>query len=635
MRYSGMKPVCCAACAGTLAVGAASADLVHYEGEITGATPGWELMASEAGKLVQVPFEGSYESKGGRIQSPWIDLDKEAGVPAYYRLEFTAKTTDHCYWWVDFQDAAGQSLPDINSAVYAGGGEQVYDQMIYVVGSAAKMQLAFQSTTGVAVRDLAVRRVSDAEAAAWCDRVYTALPPLNFEPPADAFALLPRTAAALREGKPWRVVMLGDSIQNDSFNSVFQSLVKRDYPESKLDFVISVRGSTGCWFYENPENFAEYVAKHKPDLLLIGGISNIRAESGTVQENFDAIQRVVEQAQALGCEVALLSPPHSVDWRPLDIAKPEAALPAMAWSEETLDSKGIRRLRWTLFRDLAQECGIAFWNITVPMVDYVAASCKPHDWFNRDTVHNNDRGKQIIGRVLQCYFRTAAHVRMPPPEVQAVYAKDPVTIDGRLDDAVWALAPAYELQLGEDRAVNGAVLREPGRVRFAWNENYLYAAFEFTDSDVVAEGKEDGQHHYSLGDVAELFLWPDAHTWYWELYATPHGKQSSFFFPSPGRMLPSTFKNHLHLQVAAEVQGTFNDWSDRDHGWTVEMAIPVQEITARGEAWGLDASWRVLVGRYNYSVHLPKAELSAMPLLSNTNYHLRDQYAFLKLMRKD
>lgn len=635
MRYSGLKPVCRAACAGTLAMGAAAADLVRYAGEITSATPGWELMASEAGKMVQVPFEGSYASKGGRIQSPWIDLDKPTGAPAYYRLVFTAKTAGHCYWWVDFQDAEGHPLPDINSAVYAGADEQVYDQMIYVMGAAASLRLAFQSAAGVAVRDLAVRRVSDAEAAAWCDRIYGALPPLDFEPPADAFARLPRTAAALREGRPWRVVMLGDSIQNDSFNSVFQSLVKRDFPESQLDFVISVRGSTGCWHYQAPENFPAYVARYKPDLLLIGGISNIRPESGTVQENFADAARVVEQAQALGCEVALLSPPHSVDWRPFDPAHPEAALPAMIWSEETLDPKGSQRLRWTPYRDFARERGIAFWNVTVPTADYLAASCKPHDWFNRDFIHNNDRGKQIIGRVLQRHFRTAANVRTSPPEVKAVYAKVPVTLDGKLDDAVWALAPAYELRLCEDRATAGDILREAGRVRFAWNENYLYAAFEFTDSDVVAEGTEDGQYHFNLGDVAEVFLWPDAHTWYWELYATPNGKQSSFFFPSPGRMLPSTFKDHLHLKVAAEIQGTLNDWSDKDKGWTAEMAIPVKELTARGEAWGPSASWRVLVGRYNYSVHLPKPELSAMPLLSKTSYHLRDEYAMLKLMRKD
>ena len=344
---SSLKLIGRATCAVTLAMCATAAEQVRYAGAITDSTPGWGRLVSEAGIRILMPFEGNYASKGDRIQSPWINLNKVAGAPAYDRLTFTAKTDDHGYGWVDFQDT---------------------------------------------------------------------------------------------------------------------------------------------------------------------------------------------------------------------------------------------------------------------------------------------KGTQTIERVLQHYFRTTTNVRPPPLEVQAIYAKDPVTIEGRLDDAVWALAPDYKLRLGEDRSLSGDVLNESGRVRFAWNDDYLYAAFEFTDSDVVAEGTEDGEQHFSLGDVAEFFLWPDEHSWYWELYATPHGKQSSFFFPSSGRMLPSSFKNHLHLQVASQIHGTLNNWNDRDEGWTAEMAIPVKEITAHGDGWGPNALWRVLIGRYNYSAYLPKPELSAMPHLSKTNYHLLSEYARLRLL---
>lgn len=381
--------------------------LALYVGTLSGQTPGWTLLESKEGAMVQVPFEGSYASKGGRIQSPWIDLDKPAGASAYYRLTFSAQTDAHCYWWVDLQDGEGNPLPDINSAVYAGESEQAYDQMVYVMGAAARICLAFQSAAGVQVKDLAVKRVTEAEAAEWCDPLYAKLPPLDFTPPADAFARLPRTAAALKSGAPWRVVMLGDSIQNDSFNSIFQALVKRDFPKSNLDFTISVRGSTGCWHYQEPAQFQNYVARHKPDLLLVGGISNIRSGK-TLAEEVEEIRSVIRQAQALGCEVALLSPPHSVDWRPADPAAPDAPLPAATWTEKTPDPNGELRLIWTPYQDAARECGIAFWNMTVPTADAIAASRKPHGWFNRDFIHNNDRGKQIIGRVLQRYFQTAA-----------------------------------------------------------------------------------------------------------------------------------------------------------------------------------------------------------------------------------
>jgi len=349
----------------------AEIELVRYEGEISGTTPGWELLQEEEGKMVSVPFEGRYESKGGRIQSPVIKLDKAPGQPGYYRLTFQAKTADHCYWWVDFYNADNNLMPDVNSAVYPNSDKEDYDQMVYAQAAAVSLQLAFQSTHGVTVRDLAVRLATVEEAAEWGDALYASLPPLHFQPPADAFQLLPKTAAALKEGKPWRVVMLGDSIQNDSFNSVFQALVKRDFPQSQLDFIISVRGSTGCWYYQSPEHFADYVTRHQPDLLIIGGISHFHEDRENPPGGMAKIGRVIEQAKTLGCEIVLLSPPHCADWRPFDAMNPDAPLPVMTWTEETREPKELSLMMlWTLFRELAAQQGIAFWNMTVPTADY-------------------------------------------------------------------------------------------------------------------------------------------------------------------------------------------------------------------------------------------------------------------------
>ncbi len=393
--------------AGCLADGDAPAALVRYEGRIGEQTQGWQFLEAKAGTKVYVPFEGVYESKGGRMQSPVIPLDKPAGKPAYYSLAFKARTRGHCYWWVDLFDATGQWIPDINSAVYPDAADDNYSQMIYVQGHAAGIQLAFSSASGVAVSDIALRRVSRETAAAWCDDVYAQLPPLAFTAPADAMQRLPGTTAALKDGRPWKVVMLGDSIMNDSFNSVFQALVKRDFPRSNLDFVCSVRGSTGCWYYQNPTNFAAYVTRHQPDLLMIGGISNLNEDKDDIPNGMKKVGRVIDLARAIGCEVVLLSPPHSVDWRPFDAENPGADLPVATWSEATLDPGGARRLLWSPYERQARLSGIAFWNITAPTADYVARSRKPHGYFNRDTIHCNDRGKQIIGRVMREYFLTA------------------------------------------------------------------------------------------------------------------------------------------------------------------------------------------------------------------------------------
>lgn len=229
------------------------------------------------------------------------------------------------------------------------------------------------------------------------------------------------------------------------------------------------------------------------------------------------------------------------------------------------------------------------------------------------------------------------------PEVKASYAAEPVKIDGVLNDSVWQVAKVYHVNLSEDKLAGGPgvepqSLQEAGKVRVAWDDNWLYVAFDFTDSDVVAEGKKDGLHHYKMGDLAEVFIKPANQSWYWELYATPTGKKTTFFFPSQGRMgLPSNFGYKFQkgrLKVAAKVNGTLNDYSDHDRGWTAEMAIPISELTSRGEKFDPEASWRIFIGRYNFSYYLKHPELSMMPSLPKTNYHMINDYAKLELELK-
>ena len=238
--------------------------------------------------------------------------------------------------------------------------------------------------------------------------------------------------------------------------------------------------------------------------------------------------------------------------------------------------------------------------------------------------------------VVGCVSSQSDDQSAPPqtgrPTMIAVRAAQPVKIDGHLDDPVWQQAPAYSLNLSQDKLDAGEGLKEGGRVRLAYDDKYFYAAFEYVDSDVVAEGKEDDMHHYRFGDVAELFLSPDGRPYYWELYVTPAGRKTAFLFPSIGRIeLPSSIEYQCGLKVAAQVQGTLNNWRDRDRGWTGEMAMPIADLTAEGDKFDGSQAWSVFVGRYNHSVYFKEKELSMTPVLPRTSYHLREHYAKLKL----
>ncbi len=220
--------------------------------------------------------------------------------------------------------------------------------------------------------------------------------------------------------------------------------------------------------------------------------------------------------------------------------------------------------------------------------------------------------------------------------IDAVYTGTPIVVDGWLDEAVWKKASVYPLVLGNDVAGRGKHIREPGTVRLAWDDQNLYVAIEFTDDDIVAEGQTDQLKHFALGDLCEVFLKPEGQTWYWELYATPMGRKSSFWFPGRGRFgLPSNFQYNCGLRVAAKAEGTVNNWQDKDKRWTAEMAMPIRDLTARGESFGPGSAWRVLVARYNYSRYRVERgpELTMTPRLSETSFHLLEEYAKLRFKR--
>ncbi len=250
------------------------------------------------------------------------------------------------------------------------------------------------------------------DSAAYADRVFaeiSAKAPLDFQPEGDWTALLPRTMDALRTGKPWRVVMLGDSIVQDTFHSQFHALAKRAFPKSNVEWILSMRGGTGCGYYVLAENFIPYVVNHKPDLLIIGGISNGSAPRGVhggaiASTGNDAMLRVAKAARDnLGCEVLIVNNPLAVDFRPWDEANPDKPLPVMdfniGWFENIVGES-----RYNGLRDACKSANIQWWDETVPCYRWLFGSGLPHMYYSRDFVHSSELGKQIIGRIMMAYL---------------------------------------------------------------------------------------------------------------------------------------------------------------------------------------------------------------------------------------
>jgi hypothetical protein len=211
-------------------------------------------------------------------------------------------------------------------------------------------------------------------------------------------------------------------------------------------------------------------------------------------------------------------------------------------------------------------------------------------------------------------------------------------VDGRLDEEIWRGAPRYDLRQPVARSKKrSADAIDPGFFQLAWDQTYLYFAATLSDRDLHAWSEENQRHHYLFGDVCELFLNPAGSTWYWELYVTPRGNHTMLWYPGAGLIgiaphLPAP-EQPADLVAAAVADGTINQWRDVDHGWTLEMAVPIAMLTQHGDRFDRDSLWKLLVGRYNPSRYNPYygPQLTSFPQIPDVPFHDLQHWATLRL----
>ncbi len=221
------------------------------------------------------------------------------------------------------------------------------------------------------------------------DNIYSQIPPVRYNPPPNRWKNLPRTKEYLSKGGNFKVVMLGDSIVNDTSRSCWNLLIERRYPECKIEKITSVRGSTGCWWYKEPGRVRKFVLDHKPTLVIIGGISH--------HSDIDSVRDVIHQIKAESDADILLMTGAFGSIDPRDDKQWQKISDPNHFSEYR---KGLELL--------AHETGAAFLDMEAAWASYIRSSGKDLDWFKRDPIHANERGEQILGHILESYFSLPA-----------------------------------------------------------------------------------------------------------------------------------------------------------------------------------------------------------------------------------
>lgn len=225
------------------------------------------------------------------------------------------------------------------------------------------------------------------------------------------------------------------------------------------------------------------------------------------------------------------------------------------------------------------------------------------------------------------------------PSVVVTRINEKINLDGSLDEKIWSQVPAYTLVFADEvagwpDAERERILQdkyESAKVRFSYDEKYLYVGAELEDDDVITYLNRNQDLLYRGADTLEIFLSPEKGMHYWELYSTPSAFRTSFLFPAGGMIgLQEVFAKSMLMpgfETAFKVNGKINDHKVKDNGWTTEMRIPLAEIAKHGIKFAPGEKWRILAARYNYSHYMYRRQLSAFPVLPVVNFHLRQYYA--------
>ncbi|MBT3381876.1 MAG: hypothetical protein HN742_04320 [Lentisphaerae bacterium] len=336
--------------------------------------------------ISELPREGVYAPSGTCWRGPLLPCAELS----YYRLTFLAQGAGSACWAVFAYDRDGNAfVADCYSSVDPAPNWAECEHHVRMPVGAVMVRCQFQSSEGeLTVREVSLVQSEPGEALRWMERLVTELPPLPELLEGVDPTCLSRWAALLKRGSAPRVVMLGDSIVNDTNNSLFELLVGRVAGGCVPVVLPSVRGGTGCWHYRDPEEHRAYVAELAPDVLLIGGISH--------RGDADAVREVVRMTRAVcDCDIALMSGPMGADWR-----VPETCTEGPSPVPDEHDQVRFGQV----LRGLAAEEGVAYFDMATPWNRYLGASLRPWGSFHRDRVHANDRGKQVLGRMLAAYL---------------------------------------------------------------------------------------------------------------------------------------------------------------------------------------------------------------------------------------
>lgn len=321
-------------------------------------------------------------------QGVWATSRQRVGPFEYYRIRCEVRSEAPVLNAFQFFDGQGRELVSDDYCVFEPAPRWTpRERFTQVREDAAGMRFVVRDGDRERrVREVSVTPATAADVLAWSDQLYATLPPVECRLRRDRWRHFELTRQRLRAGQGLRLLVLGDSIANDISNSQFHLLVERAYPGSTVTLLRSMRAARGCRLFQHRVN--RLIVAKQPDLVVIAGISH-RCDA-------DAVARVVaETRRRTGRPVEFLVTTSTL----CDIRRINWRTRRRRQSGNGMAQAAERRFHDDLFarRD---DLGIEVLDLRTLWEDYLAGCARPREWFQRDGLHANARGKQVLGRIL-------------------------------------------------------------------------------------------------------------------------------------------------------------------------------------------------------------------------------------------
>jgi predicted esterase len=200
----------------------------------------------------------------------------------------------------------------------------------------------------------------------------------------------------------------------------------------------------------------------------------------------------------------------------------------------------------------------------------------------------------------------------------------PISVDGKLDEAAWADAP-WTTDFVDIQGDARPKPRFRTRAKLLWDDDYLYIAAELEEPHVWATLTQHDSVIFQDPDF-EVFIDPDGDTHaYYEFEINALNTSWDLFLDKPymDHGNPNNAWDIPGLKTAVHVNGTLNNPTDTDQGWTVEIAFPWKVLSERARHAGPPAEgeqWRIDFSRVEWQITTTNGAYKKVPATPEDNW---------------